>query len=134
MNGRVGVDLVPFGRVRRLVEPGGPGTAAVLARMLSAAELRLTRTASGPDIPGIAGRLAAKEAVFKLFHAPGQTLPWLGIEILKDDGGWPVVHLGGRAARLARAAGIGHIEVSIAHDDPFAIAVAHGTPLPAAAR
>ncbi|WP_371482689.1 holo-ACP synthase [Kitasatospora sp. NBC_00315] len=119
--GRVGVDLVPFGRVRELLAPGaGPA----LARMLSERELRLCSAPAAPDVAGIAGRLAAKEAVFKLFRQSGQTLPWLGVEILRDDGGWPVVRLSGRAARLAREAGIEGIDVSIAHDEPCAVAVA----------
>jgi holo-[acyl-carrier protein] synthase len=96
----------------------------MLARMLSADEIRLSHGDAGPDIPGIAGRLAAKEAVFKLFHAPGEPLPWRGIEILTAEGGWPVVRLDGRAAALARRAGIDHIAVSITHDDPCAVAVA----------
>ncbi|MEU0251398.1 holo-ACP synthase [Streptomyces sp. NPDC006184] len=120
-HGRVGIDLVPFGRVR---EMAGRDNGAALARMLSEEEMRLSRTAGGPDIAGIAGRLAAKEAVFKLFRVPRQTLPWLGIEILKGDGGWPVVRLSGRAADLARDAGFEHIEVSITHDEPCAVAVA----------
>lgn len=119
MSGRVGIDLVPFARVHEMVRDE-----RLLTRVLSTAELRLCRDDRGPDIPGIAGRLAAKEAVFKLFHAPGQTLPWRGIEILTAEGGWPVVRLGGRAAELARHAGIDHIAVSITHDDPCAVAVA----------
>ncbi|MFG2966202.1 MULTISPECIES: holo-ACP synthase [unclassified Streptomyces] len=117
--GRVGIDMVPFGRVRDLVrdEP-------LLARFLSPEEIRLSHGSDGPDIPGIAGRLAAKEAVFKLFHAPGQTLPWRGIEIITADGGWPVVRLAGKAAELARHAGVEDIAVSITHDDPCAVAVA----------
>ena len=117
--GRVGIDMVPFGRVRDLVrdEP-------LLARVLSSEEIRLCHDSDGPDIPGIAGRLAAKEAVFKLFHAPDQTLPWRGIEIITADGGWPVVRLAGRAAELARRAGIEDIAVSITHDEPCAVAVA----------
>ncbi|MFJ2248092.1 holo-ACP synthase [Streptomyces sp. NPDC087862] len=116
---RVGIDMVPFGRARDLAhdEP-------LLARMLTAEELRLSRHDDGPDVAGIAGRLAAKEAVFKLFHAPGQTLPWRGIEILTEDGGWPVVRLAGRAAELALSAGIDDIAVSITHDEPCAVAVA----------
>ncbi|WP_240468061.1 holo-ACP synthase [Streptomyces dangxiongensis] len=119
VEGRVGIDMVPFDRVRELVrdEP-------LLARMLSEEEIRLCRGDTGPDVPGIAGRLAAKEAVFKLFHTAGQTLPWRGIEILTADGGRPVVRLAGRAAELARRAGIEHIAVSITHDEPCAVAVA----------
>ncbi len=125
--GRVGVDLVPFGRVREMLSAERESP---LPRMLSGEEMDLSRQATGPDLAGIAGRLAAKEAVFKLFRVPGQTLPWLGIEILKDGGGWPVVRLSGRAADLAREAGIEHIEVSITHDEPCAIAVAFCTGAP----
>ncbi|MFE0044313.1 holo-ACP synthase [Streptomyces albireticuli] len=125
--GRVGIDLVPYGRVRSLLTAEGR---PVLSRMLSGAELALSRTDTGPDVPGIAGRLAAKEAVFKLFRAAGQTLPWQDIEILKEDGGWPVVRLGGRAARLARAALVEYVDVSISHDDPCAIAIAYSGPAP----
>jgi holo-[acyl-carrier protein] synthase len=119
VTGRVGIDMVPFGRVRDLVRDP-----SLLTRMLSPEEIRLTHRDTGPDIPGIAGRLAAKEAVFKLFHAAGQTLPWRGIEILTADGGHPVVRLAGRAAELARQAGIEDISVSISHDEPCAVAVA----------
>ncbi|MEC3979804.1 holo-ACP synthase [Amycolatopsis sp. H20-H5] len=119
MDSRVGIDLVPFNRVHQLVRDE-----LMLARMLSAAEIRLSQGSEGPDIAGIAGRLAAKEAVFKLFHAPEQTLPWRSIEILTAEGGWPVVRLAGRAAELARRAGIDDIAVSITHDHPCAVAVA----------
>ncbi|NBH03206.1 holo-ACP synthase [Amycolatopsis sp. SID8362] len=118
---RIGIDVVPLSRVRELV---GPDSGPALRRMLSPAELLNTSTPDGPDMAGIAGRLAAKEAVFKLFHVGGQPVPWLSTEVLKDDGGWPVVRLSGRAARLAAEAGLGEIEISITHDDAYAIAVA----------
>ncbi|MEU8566794.1 holo-ACP synthase [Streptomyces pathocidini] len=119
---RIGVDLVPLSRIPALLDPeSGPA----LHRMLSAEELRLARTPDGaPDPASIAGRLAAKEAVFKLFAATGQTLPWLGTEILRGPGGRPEVRLGGRAARLAERAGLGPIDVSITHDGGYCIAVA----------
>ncbi|MCW5253897.1 MULTISPECIES: holo-ACP synthase [unclassified Streptomyces] len=120
--GRVGIDLVPYGRVRELLAADGR---PALTRMLSAEEQRLLRTGREPDVPGIAGRLAAKEAVFKLFRTAGQTLPWQDIEILREEGGWPVVRLRGRAARLAAESLVGAIAVSIAHDDPCAIAIAY---------
>ncbi|MGP3983168.1 holo-ACP synthase [Streptomyces sp. KR80] len=119
---RIGVDLVPIARVPALLVPeSGPA----LHRMLTARELSLCRTADGaPDAAGIAGRLAAKEAVFKLFAATGQPLPWLSTEILRGPGGRPEVRLCGRAADLAERAGLGPIDVSISHDGGFAIAVA----------
>ncbi|MCD9903577.1 4'-phosphopantetheinyl transferase superfamily protein [Streptomyces sp. MT29] len=81
----IGVDLVPLARVGELLDPGaGP----VLGRFLSADELAASRTPDGePDRAGIAGRLAAKEAVFKLLGAVGRPVPWQGIEVLRGPGG-----------------------------------------------
>ncbi|KAA2264202.1 4'-phosphopantetheinyl transferase superfamily protein [Solihabitans fulvus] len=119
--GRIGIDVVPLSRVHGLIVDGD---GAALHRLLSAAELSVSRTPDGLDPSGIAGRLAAKEAVFKLFHAAGQPVPWLATEILKSAGGWPEVRLSGRAARLAELAGIERIDISITHDEAYAIAVA----------
>ncbi|MEV6978083.1 holo-ACP synthase [Kitasatospora sp. NPDC093806] len=122
---RIGVDLVPLARVRELLDPaGGP----LLGRFLSAEELTASRTPDGaPDQAGIAGRLAAKEAVFKLLGAVGRPVPWQGIEVLRGPGGRPGIRLSGGAAELARTAGLGPIDVSISHDGGFAIAVAAAT-------
>jgi holo-[acyl-carrier protein] synthase len=122
---RIGIDLVPLSRVRELLDPGiGP----VLRRFLSAEELTVSRTPDGaPDQAGIAGRLAAKEAVFKLLGAVDRPVPWQGIEVLRGPGGRPGVRLSGGAAELARSAGLGPIDVSISHDGGFAIAVAAAT-------
>ncbi|WP_042433052.1 holo-ACP synthase [Streptacidiphilus anmyonensis] len=126
---RIGVDLVPLSRVRTLLEPG---VEPRLRRFLSADELAVSRTPDGaPDLAGIAGRLAAKEAVFKLLGAVGRPVPWQGIEVLRGPGGRPGVRLSGAAAELARGAGLGPIDVSISHDGGFAVAVAATTsPLP----
>jgi holo-[acyl-carrier protein] synthase len=124
MGGRVGVDLVPYGRIRTMI-----GTESqALPYMLSAEEMALSTTELGPDIAGIAGRLAAKEAVFKLLRVAGETVPWSTTEILRAAGGWPEVRLSGRAAVLAANNGIDDISVSITHDDEYAIAVAFTTP------
>ncbi|MEE1783899.1 holo-ACP synthase [Streptomyces sp. SP17BM10] len=117
---RIGVDLVPLTRIHELLP--------VLRRFLSTDELTASRTPDGvPDPSGIAGRLAAKEAVFKLFGTAGRPVPWQGIEILRGPGGRPEVRLGGSAAELAADAGLGPIDISISHDGGFAIAVAATT-------
>ncbi|XVS68073.1 holo-ACP synthase [Actinosynnema sp. CA-299493] len=117
--GRVGVDIVPLRRAADLA------AGRTLPRLLTPAELAAVRGRDGVDVPGLAGRLAAKEAVFKLFHAAGP-LPWLSTEIVTAAGGWPQVRLRGRARGLAEAAGLCHIDISISHDEPCAIAVAFG--------
>ncbi|MFG2875419.1 holo-ACP synthase [Streptomyces sp. NPDC048337] len=114
---RIGVDLVPLSRIAEL---SAPGSGPALDRMLTDAE----RAFCAGDTAGTAGRLAAKEAVFKLFGATGQPLPWLTTEILRGPGGRPVLRLTGRAARLAEQAGLGPVDISISHDGGWAVAVA----------
>ena len=121
---RIGVDLLPISRVEAMAKTQ---PCPVLERMLSATELELSSISDGWDITGIAGRLAGKEAVFKLIHTHGHSLPWRSIEILKTDRyGGPFVRLTGIAATLAARAGIADIDISITHDDSYAIAVAVG--------
>lgn len=74
----------------------------------------------------LAARFAAKEAVLKLIGtADGVDLR--SVEITTYDGR-PVVHLSGRAAELAGAAGIDaqSIDLSLSHTDGLAMAVAVG--------
>lgn len=72
----------------------------------------------------VAGRFAAKEAVFKTLRGgPDDAMPWPDIEIAAGAYG-PVVHLHGRAAQLAERARIAGLSVSISHTDGFAFAVA----------
>jgi holo-[acyl-carrier protein] synthase len=124
---RVGVDVVPVARVRTMVDADG---AVPLHLMLTAAEAELSRLPAGWDLHGVAGRLAAKEAVFKLFHIADQPLPWTSIEILKGPGQWPYVRLAGPASRWATEAGLAAIDISISHEDQFAVAVAAGAAVP----
>lgn len=120
---RVGVDCVPVARVRAMA---GAGDGGPLPLMLTAAEAELSRDATGWDLHGVAGRLAAKEAVFKLLHIADRPLPWLSIEVLKSPGKWPYIRLTGPARRWAADAGLEAIDISISHEEQFAVAVAAG--------
>ncbi|WP_024804230.1 holo-ACP synthase [Nocardia sp. BMG51109] len=115
MSVRVGVDIVPFSRVRQLLSDDS----SLLSRYLTAAEIEVSGTASGWDVAGIAGRLAAKEAYFKLLRTQGKPVPWLAIEVLRGAGGWPVLTT--RDPPILR-----DIDISITHDDGYAVAVAIG--------
>jgi holo-[acyl-carrier protein] synthase len=72
--------------------------------------------------PFLAGRFAAKEAIIK---ALGKYLsirpPYSHIEILNDQAGRPEVRL---PDALARQLAHGHIEVSISHEQSFAVGLA----------
>ncbi|MGH3793852.1 MAG: 4'-phosphopantetheinyl transferase family protein [Pseudonocardiaceae bacterium] len=122
---RIGVDLVPLTRAQALLEPANR---SVLARMLHRDEISECTRAGRLDPSSVAGRLAVKEAVFKLFRCRGGVLPWRSIHVEGQPGTWPVVYLDGAAAELARAAGIcSEISISISHDGAYAVAVAATT-------
>lgn len=77
----------------------------------------------------IAGRFAAKEAIFKILHSTAdQAIPWTDIRVLSADGGWLTVDLQGAARTAAAARGLAQISVSISHSSGFscAVAVSHG--------
>lgn len=75
----------------------------------------------------LAGRFAAKEAVFKLLSADANTaVPWPSIDIKATPTG-PTVVLTGEAEALASRHQTGGFSVSISHSSGFAMAVAAAT-------
>jgi holo-[acyl-carrier protein] synthase len=121
---RVGVDLVLISRAEELIQPErGPA----LFRMLRPEEITACTRQGRLDPSAVAGFLAVKEAVFKLFHQRDRPVPWRSMRVEGGAGRWPVVHLDGTAAALAEAAGLSsEISVSLAHDGAYAVAVAAG--------
>jgi phosphopantetheine--protein transferase-like protein len=119
---RVGVDLVALARARQLVEPN---YRAILERMLRSEEIDECTRSGVLDASAVAGRLAVKEAVFKLLRTREPVVPWHGIVVRGTPGTWPEVHLSGHAAELARHARlIAPVAVSVAHDGDYAVGVA----------
>ena len=87
--------------------------------------------AGGPA--SLAARFAAKEAVLKLIGTADRVdLRSVEIRTPASGGGRPEVHLSGRAAELAREAGIrvADIDVSLSHTGDLALAVAVGLQRP----
>lgn len=115
----VGCDAQGVGDVSAALDRFG---ARYLARVLHPSELG---RATGPSAAEyVAGRFAAKEAVFKTLRAGAEdALPWPDIEIATDGAG-PLVRLHGRATTLAARARVTDIQVSISHTEGFAFAVA----------
>lgn len=119
---RVGVDIVLLSRAEELV---APERRPVLSRMLRPEEVSACTRRGRLDPSAVAGVLAVKEAVFKLFHVRDRPVPWCSIRVAGGAGTWPVVHLDGTAAAMAEAAGVhSEISVSLAHDGAYAVAVA----------
>ncbi|MEU5552541.1 4'-phosphopantetheinyl transferase superfamily protein [Micromonospora sp. NPDC047793] len=120
---RLGIDLLPLGALDRLCE-----RAWFTRYAFAAAEIEYATTlAPRRRREFLAGRFAAKEAVFKvlgtgLFEgvAPSE------IVVARAPGGAPQVTLAGAAARMAAQAGVSGLTVSITHSDDMVAAVAAG--------
>jgi holo-[acyl-carrier protein] synthase len=113
---RTGCDVQRVDEVAAAVRDFG---SRYLDRVYTPLELEAYRT-GGPA--SLAARFAAKEAVLKLIGEADGVDP-RSVEI-GNPGGRPEVRLSGRAADLARAAGLGPIDVSLSHTGDLALAVA----------
>jgi holo-[acyl-carrier protein] synthase len=113
---RTGCDLQRIGDVADAVRDFGE---RYLDRVYTPIEQESYRTGGAASL---AARFAAKEAVLKLLHRPDGVDP-RSVEIRNPEG-YPEVHLWGRAAELARAEGVEHIDLSLSHTGDLALAVA----------
>ncbi|GAA1919536.1 holo-ACP synthase [Microbacterium aoyamense] len=121
---RVGCDLQSVSEVAESIATGGD---RYLDRILTTEETVLfeRRESDSARADFVAGRFAAKEAVFKLLGASASAaVPWTDIEVLALDSGAPHVRLLAGAAALADSAGLEAIDVSISHSGGIAFAVA----------
>jgi len=71
-------------------------------------------------LPGMAARLAGKEAVAKALGCGIGQVAWTDVEIL---GRPPVVTLSGRASALAAELGVKQVSISLSHSRETAVAV-----------
>src|SRR5262249_31229431 len=95
-------------------------------RVLTANEQAYVRRMREP-LPHIAGRFAAKEAVFKVLGTGWRGgIAWTDVEVVNTSGGQPMVRLSGTCAEIARQKKIGTILISISHTRLYAAATAIG--------
>ena len=116
-----GLDLVEVARIADLAARHGE---RFLKRVFTPAELDYCLPKAARDVH-LAGRFAAKEAVFKALGTGwSETVSWKQVEVLANASGAPEVKLtGGAAGRLA-ALGGKRVFVSITHDARLAAASA----------
>jgi len=120
---RIGTDIVEITRVERALARWGDH---FTARAFTEAETSYCQSKHRPGTH-FAGKLAAKEAVYKAL-APDGAVPFSArtIEVLSGESGEPVVRLTGKLAKWVASGPNGPLTVvvSISHAGDYAIAVA----------
>jgi holo-[acyl-carrier protein] synthase len=105
-----GVDIIEVRRIRQAIEKWGKG---FLQRVFTDEEIESAQSRESL-YQHLAGRFAAKEAVFKALG--DMRLSWRDIQILNDDGGRPYCTiLNGRGKNV-------DVYVSISHVKNYAVA------------
>ncbi len=113
-----GVDLVQVERISRLHRRFG---SRFLQRIYTVEERDYCLKQSIPA-ESLAGRYAAKEAVYKILHRELEFLCWQEIEVITDRSGAPDLRVEGGARQAAELLGITCWHVSLSHERKFALA------------
>jgi len=117
----IGLDLVELDRFEKALERSGE---RFRERIFTPAE-REAAAALGRSLEFLAGRFAAKEAVFKCLGTGwAKGVRWKDLEILSLPSGAPVLTLSGKAREVAALLGITAWHISITHTHRTAAAVA----------
>lgn len=115
----LGIDLVEVPRIRALLEKHG---ARFKERTFTAGEIAYCDRCADPAMH-YAARFAAKEAVAKALGTGfAEGVSWLDIEVVREESGCPTIRLHGGAVRVAGAAGIGKVLLSLTHTKETAAA------------
>ncbi|GHI04380.1 holo-ACP synthase [Streptomyces cellostaticus] len=114
----VGTDLVDVERVHRLLAE----QPEIAGRVFTDRELSYCTARRSRRSEHLAGRFAAKEAVFKALGGAPAMAAWTDVEVVNRAGGRPALRLHGRAASVARRRRLRHAEVTLSHAAGLAIA------------
>ena len=118
---RVGLDLVAVATIEQALR--GEHRDHYLERIYTEREVDACRGPSGRVEPErLAARFAAKEATIKALPGAGEEIRLTSIEVCSEPNGEVRLELSGRAAEIAREAGIEEVAVSLTHEGGFAAA------------
>ena len=119
----VGHDICSVERIEGVIDRFGP---QLLSRICTEAEQKEAHNCS-VLAPYVAGRFAAKEAVYKALSVADQSgMSWRQAEILTGNRGTPVLKLHGRCQEglmsLVPKGAMPHLHISLSHDGGIASA------------
>ncbi|MBU2500596.1 holo-ACP synthase [bacterium] len=116
----LGTDLCEVSRMREETAASAPGFAEAV---FTPGEIAYCRSKHDPA-QHFAARFAAKEACVKALAAGGgRGSFWQDIEVVHAEGGRPLLHLIGRAERIAADLGVRRAHLSLSHTRETAVAV-----------
>lgn len=117
-----GIDIVEIDRISRSIERFG---SRFLDRIFTPGEIAYC-SAKKNFAESYAARFAAKEAGAKALGTGIQHgVTWKEIEVRREPGSRPTLHLSGRAAFLAERMGVRRIALSLTHSTTTAMAAVH---------
>ena len=117
-----GIDLVDTARIQGMLDAHGD---RFLKRCFSEAEIAYAQANPRRRVEHLAGRFAAKEAIYKaLGTGRSAGIRWTDAEVRRESSGQPVVMLSGRAEEIAAERGIRRWWLSISHVETYAMASA----------
>ncbi len=117
---RVGIDLVQISRIAESLDRHGE---RFLHRVFTDGEIAYATSAPNCTAERLAARFAAKEAAIKALGLAEHAMSWRDIEVLRAESGECALALTGEASRVADAAGIDTVAVSLSHEGDYAAAV-----------
>ncbi len=116
---RVGVDAVHIPTWERHLQVGGE---ALLRRTYTPDEIEFC----AGRVDRLATRLAGKEAVLKVLGTGIRGIGLRDVEVHSMSSGRPTIIVHGPAQRALKHAGLNRVEISLCHEQQYALAVAIG--------
>lgn len=116
----VGTDLIEIERIQESLDRFGE---RLMEKVFTAGEIAYCQK-KRQAAESFAARFAAKEAAAKaLGTGISHGISWQEIEVRREPGERPTLHLSGRAAERAAAMGVRHLNLSLTHSREIAMAV-----------
>ena len=117
-----GVDIVKISRITKILSSY---KGKFYEKIFTEKEIEYI-SSKGNQSTTVAGTFAAKEAVSKVLGTGIGSIAWKDIEILRNLNGKPYVNVLGKGKMIMDDLGIDSIELSISHENEYAIAFAIG--------
>jgi len=117
----LGTDLIEIERVQASIDRFGN---RFLERLFTPGEIAFCLRKKSRAAESFAARFAAKEAGAKaLGTGISRGVGWKEIEVRREAGERPTLHLSGRASERAAAMGVRRLQLSLTHSKALALAV-----------